>query len=252
MGKFPSLALDSAGLPHITYLDWTALNRGMVKYARHDGEEWHLEEIDSLADIEIGFLGARRTTAIALDGQDRPYIAYSDKTALVFGSREGEDWLMEEVTGPMQGGTALAQFVSLEVEEGGRPHLTYYELADPPSSSTGTIYYAVGPVVKPTAILDDYDARPESHELGHNFPNPFNANTVIPFSLPQRAEIEVAAYNLTGQLIRVLERGWKNPGNHETRWDGKDGAGNDVASGVYTVRMVSGDFTRVRKMLLVR
>jgi len=193
-------------------------------------------------------------TEVALDGQDRVYLAYADRGVMKFAHQTAEGgWMIEEITRPQESGFVLAQFASLAVEESGRPHITYYELPSTPRSSTGIIYYAVGPAPPaPTAILDDSEATPAAFELGHSFPNPFNADMAIPFTLPFDGSVEIAVFNLAGQQVRIIEQGAKKSGHHTAHWDGRDGAGDEAASGVYTIRMIAGEFDQVRKALLVR
>ena len=252
VGKFASLTLDNSGRPHIAYLDWNSPSAGRVKYAHFNGTSWDIEVVDDLEDIEIGHLGARRMTEVALDGQDRVYLAYSDRGVMKFASQTDDGWMIEEITGPKESGFVLGQFASLAVEANGRAHIAYYELPAVPRSSTGIILYAAGPAPVPTAILDDGDVTPDAFELGHSFPNPFNAEMVIPFTLPFDGPVEIAVFNLAGQQVRIIEGGQMRSGRHEARWDGRDGAGDEMASGVYAIRMVVGDFEQVRKAMLIR
>ena len=255
VGKFPSMALDSANRPHITYLDRTGQQTGRVKYAFHDGEEWNFDIVDDLSDLQIAFIGARRTTAVALDEGDNVYVAYADRSVLRFATKMEDSWGIEDVTGPIGSNQFLAQFVSLEVEGNGRPHMAFYEIDNSGSSSTGIVYYAVGPEVAPiapTAIAEEYGATPVAFELGQNYPNPFNPDTVIPYSLSRKSVVEIAVYDLAGQLIRVLTQRAQHAGYYQVRWDGKDSAGQDTASGVYSIRMRAGGMDQVQKMLLLR
>ena len=251
VGKFASLALDSFGRPHIAYLERSDFFEGRVKYAHHNGDAWEFETIDTLTDLEIGFLGARRTTEVAVDALDRVYLAYSDRGVLKFARKTESEWEIEEITGPRESGFALGQFASLDVEANGRPHIAYYELPESPASSTGTIYYTRGPVQQATAVEEDAPT-PSAFELGRGYPNPFNAGMVIPFTLPSSVAIEIAVYNLEGQRIRVLANGQRGQGSHTTRWDGRDSRGREVGSGVYAIRLVAGEHRQVRKALLIR
>lgn len=89
-------------------------------------------------------------------------------------------------------------------------------------------------------------------ELEPNYPNPFNPQTTIAFTLPatERAVLEI--YSLTG--TRVWSRTFDNltGGRHTVIWDGRDNAGEGVASGVYFYRLSADGFTQTRKMVLVR
>ena len=91
-----------------------------------------------------------------------------------------------------------------------------------------------------------------SDGLGQNYPNPFNPDTAVPFAIPEGGEVRVAVYNLLGQEVVVLVRGYREAGYYRAVWDGRDARGRVVSSGIYLVQMVSGRFSDVRKMLLVK
>ena len=83
---------------------------------------------------------------------------------------------------------------------------------------------------------------PKSFALYPNYPNPFNPSTIIPVGIPSAVAggQELRLYNLLGQVIRRWDLvGW-NPGFHRVTWDGKDGQGRPVASGVYLVQLDAG------------
>jgi hypothetical protein len=90
-----------------------------------------------------------------------------------------------------------------------------------------------------------------------NYPNPCNPGTWIPFMLARGGEVTVAIYSLNGQLIRRLELGHRDPGVYMSKekaayWDGKNGFGEEAASGVYFYHLKSGDFSAIRKILVLR
>ncbi len=91
--------------------------------------------------------------------------------------------------------------------------------------------------------------------LLQNAPNPFNASTVISFLIPFRLTNEatrLSIYNLTGQLVRVLQSDAQQAGEHRLSWDGRDDLGRQVASGVYIYRLNVGEWAVHRRMLLLR
>jgi len=59
-------------------------------------------------------------------------------------------------------------------------------------------------------------------------------------------------YNVLGELVRTLVDEPKSPGVHYEVWDGKDGQGNQVASGIYFYRLRAGQFTETKKMVLLK
>ena len=91
--------------------------------------------------------------------------------------------------------------------------------------------------------------------LLQNAPNPFNASTVISFLIPFRLANEptrLSIYNLTGQLVRVLQLETLQAGEHSLSWDGRDDYGREVASGVYIYRLDVGEWAVHQRMLLLR
>jgi hypothetical protein len=90
-----------------------------------------------------------------------------------------------------------------------------------------------------------------------NFPNPFNPETVIEFIVHDLAEfsqvnININIYNLRGQLVRRLVNGIYTSGQHLVVWDGTDDTGIIVGSGVYFYRMQAGDYSNIKKMILLK
>ena len=88
--------------------------------------------------------------------------------------------------------------------------------------------------------------------LLQNYPNPFNLATEIRYQLPEASEVQIIIYDLLGREVRRLVEERKEAGYRSVVWDGRDGFGREVGSGVYLVRMEAGNFVGVRKMLLIR
>ena len=90
--------------------------------------------------------------------------------------------------------------------------------------------------------------------LQQNAPNPFNASTVISFQIPANmaGPARLVIYNLTGQIVRVLTDGYLAAGAHVLAWDGRDGSGQEMASGVYIYRLEGTSFAITRRMMLLR
>ncbi len=93
---------------------------------------------------------------------------------------------------------------------------------------------------------------PAALDLSQNFPNPFNADTEISFELPSTNHVIITVFNIMGQRIRTLTEREYGIGYHKIRWDGKDDIGNLVSSGIYIYRIRAGNFSEVRKMILLR
>lgn len=88
--------------------------------------------------------------------------------------------------------------------------------------------------------------------LHQNFPNPFNPETTISYSLAKAADVRLQIYNLKGQLIRSFEAYGKAAGKHSLAFDGLDAKGQSLASGMYFYRLQAGDSVQQRKMILMK
>ncbi|HNW99770.1 MAG TPA: C25 family cysteine peptidase [Candidatus Cloacimonadota bacterium] len=93
---------------------------------------------------------------------------------------------------------------------------------------------------------------PAVTELIGNYPNPFNPETSISFSLKERTNVNVAVYNVLGQKVKTLVNGELPAGMNHVRWDGKDDNGKSVGSGVYFTKMEAGRYTSTKKMIMLK
>jgi parallel beta-helix repeat protein len=98
---------------------------------------------------------------------------------------------------------------------------------------------------------------PKVSLLHQNYPNPFNPDTWIPYQLEEDTHVVIRIYTSTGQLMRTLDLGYKPAGFYTDKekaayWDGKNEAGEHVASGVYFYNVKAGDFTATRKMIIMK
>ena len=83
-------------------------------------------------------------------------------------------------------------------------------------------------------------------------PNPFNATTLLRFSLPLDGPSQLVLYDILGRPVRHLLDTSLPPGPHQRSWDGRDDAGRPVASGVYLYRLRAGPHTATGRLLLLR
>ena len=96
---------------------------------------------------------------------------------------------------------------------------------------------------------------PKQTALHPNYPNPFNPETWIPYHLANDTDVQISIYDISGALVRQLNLGHQRAGNYTQRsraayWDGRNGVGEHVASGVYFYTLTADDFTATRKMLV--
>ncbi|MBN2355599.1 carboxypeptidase regulatory-like domain-containing protein, partial [candidate division KSB1 bacterium] len=96
------------------------------------------------------------------------------------------------------------------------------------------------------------ESSPESLTLLGNYPNPFNPETTIEFSLPKPMYTEIRIFNTRGQEVIRLQQGVLPTGNHHIKWDGRDTAGRPLGSGLYIYRLETETETKTSKLLLLR
>jgi hypothetical protein len=99
---------------------------------------------------------------------------------------------------------------------------------------------------------DPVRATPRAISLGQNHPNPFNPSTSIGYWLPQRGPVTLDVFDAAGRLIVRLVDDIQERGDHAVEWNGRDGDGTPVSSGVYFYRITSGKTSLSRKMVLLR
>lgn len=91
------------------------------------------------------------------------------------------------------------------------------------------------------------------HLVLESYPNPFNPVTTIRFALPKSETVSLAVYDVTGRLVRTLLHNSRKPaGFFEAEWNGTDGNGKQVASGVYFFRLTTSTETLTRKAVLLK
>jgi hypothetical protein len=80
-------------------------------------------------------------------------------------------------------------------------------------------------------------------------PNPFARSLSLGFALPRETAVLLEVFNVQGRRVRTLSNERLGPGRHDLRWDGTDGAGNELGSGIYWVRLRAGSLELRRKIV---
>jgi hypothetical protein len=117
LGRGSSIALDTQGRPHISYIDAT---RGMLKYAYHNGIDWEI--LDSVDNAGIA------GTSLALDAGNGVHISYYDhlngKLKYAFRSSVQAPWVIQTVD---PSGNQIGEFPSLTLDKNGKPRISYFD-----------------------------------------------------------------------------------------------------------------------------
>ena len=122
------------------------------------------------------------------------------------------------------------------------------------TGSDGSLKY-----LQAIALLESVlaEMRPEKTVLLANYPNPFNPETWIPYHLAKDTFVVLTIYDGSGRVVRTLEVGHQTAAVYESRskavyWDGRNGLGEQVASGLYFYALTAGDYSATRKMLILK
>ncbi len=135
-------------------------------------------------------------------------------------------------------------FCDDEVELGN----TYYYWLESMSMSGNTEFYG------PVSVSLDEDKPEEFTKLGIQgiYPNPFNPETNIDYSVKEETAVQVSVYNMKGQRVRTLVDRSVSAGDHNVVWHGDSDSGSSVSSGVYFVKMITGSHIETRKIVLMK
>jgi len=105
------------------------------------------------------------------------------------------------------------------------------------------------PVTGVTAadLINDANKTAGDITLHQNYPNPFNPSTTISYTLAKDGFVNIKVYDITGREVKVLTNEYLQAGEHEVRFNA-----HNLASGVYFYRVESGNFSEIKRMILVK
>jgi hypothetical protein len=107
-------------------------------------------------------------------------------------------------------------------------------------------------VLNPTSVIENIKTQsPKNFQLNQNYPNPFNSQTIITFELLQSANLQLRIYDTNGSLVKSLIKGeTRDAGSYEIKWDGTNDQGQILSSGVYFYKLIVGNFSETKAMIL--
>lgn len=104
-----------------------------------------------------------------------------------------------------------------------------------------------------TVVAAEPDPLPSRYKLSlTNYPNPFNLQTTISFTIIEKGDIRLRIFNVLGQLVYAHDAFDLNPGKYEVEWNGRNKFNQDVPSGIYLVHLTAGSHAASHKMMIVK
>lgn len=101
-------------------------------------------------------------------------------------------------------------------------------------------------------LESDSPALPRTPQISALYPNPFNPEVTIEYTLPEEMDISLTVYDVQGRQVAELTRGTQSAGQHALQWQGIDQTGNAISTGVYFCRLEAGDHSNTLKMVYLK
>jgi hypothetical protein len=139
-----------------------------------------------------------------------------------------------------------------------RVHLNLWQVGGPPATEQEAVLaeFTFVPAGSVSAVPDsDVDTPPIFHgaaRLMAATPNPFNPSTTLRFALERGDDVHLAVYDMAGRRVRTLVEGFREAGEHEVVWDGRDHTGSSAASGTYLCVLQACGTVESRRMTLLK
>lgn len=105
------------------------------------------------------------------------------------------------------------------------------------------------PIIITDIIITDIQKKyiVNDFRLYQNYPNPFNPSTTISYSLPEKQNVTIKIFDITGSEITLLKNKFQQKGSYEINFDG-----SDLTSGIYFYTLQAGNFSETKKMILLK
>lgn len=100
---------------------------------------------------------------------------------------------------------------------------------------------------EPVSVEEEASEIPDIYILSQNYPNPFNPTTIIEFALPEANDVRLMVYDILGRRVARLVDEIMQPGYHKVKFDA-----SHLASGMYIYQIQAGEFTKTRKLTLLK
>ncbi len=204
----------------------------------------------STVPMVFGYAGSTQTMRISdldLDGdKDLVYSIETGYECMAIHSLENEGVMSNwnDVPATEEDSDYCFDFKLIDINDDGLQDIVYY----------GIKGKKINVMINNSVVFpnSDTDIPEYKTQLLGNYPNPFNPETKISYSMANSGNAELTIYNIKGQRVKTLVNDHVESGEHSTIWNGKDDKDSDVSSGVYFYRLKTAEGVQNRKMLLLK
>lgn len=224
--RYPVDIVACPGDPDMAYVVFSGFGTSHLFRTRNGGSSW--EDIgNGLPDIP--------TSALAVDGFNQNYLYLGNDFGVWFSPDGGDTWEPFSEGMPT---AALVMDLSVSME----------------NATIRAVTHGLG--VWERTLVSAVSTLSEEEEVGvrlfQNLPNPFNAETLITYELPEEMMVQLDIYNIRGQFIANLRHERQGAGRHFVRVDMSRRSMPDLPTGIYIYRLVAGDHVRTKKFMVIR
>jgi hypothetical protein len=243
------LAVDGSGNVYVTGRSYFAGNEEdymTVKYNSSGNQIWVAQydspthDSDEATSLEVDGGGN-----VYVTGQSSGYGTSADYATVRYDANGNQIWVAQ-FNGP---GNGIDGAWSVALDGGGNVYVTGSCMDIGNNDDYVTIKYSSGNIANwmPVEAMVLGQPLPQECRLEGNFPNPFNASTVLGYQLPVAGKVSLQIYDTAGRLVTTLVDGWRSAGMHELTWDA-----SGLPSGMYLAKMQAGGYSASGKMVLVK
>ncbi|HJY63062.1 MAG TPA: SBBP repeat-containing protein [Ignavibacteria bacterium] len=203
-----------------------------IKYNSSGDEQW-IQRFSWPNSTDIA-------NSIAVDVLSNVYVtgtSNNDYATIKYNSSGVQQWI--QTYNAANGGDVS---VSIAVNDSGNVYVTGFSSGSSTGMDYATIKYSQSVGINPIS-----SEMPSDFNLLQNYPNPFNPKTVISYQLKVNSYVNLKVIDITGREVAQLTNEFKQAGYYTIEFDG-----SNLASGVYFYKIRAGDFTDVKKMVLVK